>query len=217
MGSSSFLGTAASLSFSRIVLLPGSVVIHDLHVVGVAFLPAEADPPLVVDPNAVLPGSVPFQRLQLIAGRGGKVPQRSRAMQIEELASGRAFDGLEAGYRPIAEEHLRFLALVGLDHGSRLFSSAYYVSHYRPPRSIHQGLGTQEAKAPREGRSPSTENARADAPTMLILLLPRGAPLRGRTGGAGGPAGRRCSGAARVIEETRSVLSVWTKVTSASG
>src|SRR3989304_8881488 len=90
MGSSSFLGTAASLSFSRIVLLPGSVVIPYLHVVGVAFLPAEADPPLVVDPNAVLPGTVPFQRLQAIAGRNGKIMQGSRAVEIRVFFSGSA-------------------------------------------------------------------------------------------------------------------------------
>jgi hypothetical protein len=30
------------------------VVIHDLNVKGVAILPPEADPPLLVDPNAVL-------------------------------------------------------------------------------------------------------------------------------------------------------------------
>jgi transcriptional regulator with XRE-family HTH domain len=38
------------------------------------------------------------------------------------------------------EEHLRLLALEGLDHDSRLFSFAYYVSHYSTTRFHHQGL-----------------------------------------------------------------------------
>jgi hypothetical protein len=44
-----------------------SVVIHYLDVVRIAVTPREADPPAVIDPNAVLAGPVLFQRLQPIA------------------------------------------------------------------------------------------------------------------------------------------------------
>jgi hypothetical protein len=59
-------------------------------------MPAEADPPLVVDPDAVLPEPVPFQRFQLICGRHGKIPQCPRPMQIEKLAACRSLEGPEA-------------------------------------------------------------------------------------------------------------------------
>jgi len=35
-----------------------SVVINDLHIVGIAFFPSEADTPLIVDPNTVLPEAI---------------------------------------------------------------------------------------------------------------------------------------------------------------
>src|SRR5580700_10758457 len=47
-----------------IVLSPSSVVIHDLDIVRVPFAPGKADPPAVVNANAMLAGPVPFQRLQ---------------------------------------------------------------------------------------------------------------------------------------------------------
>src|SRR5947207_11479294 len=45
------------------------MVVHDLHAVGVAVLPDEADAPLVVDANAMLPRPVALQRLEPVAGR----------------------------------------------------------------------------------------------------------------------------------------------------
>lgn len=103
-------------------------------------MPAEADPPLVVDPDAVLSFPAPLQRLQLIGRRGGQVMQRLRPVQIEELAARRALEGPEAVHRSIVEEHFRFLALEGLDHGIRLFPFEYYVSQYSPARRLWQGL-----------------------------------------------------------------------------
>jgi len=48
---------------------PPSVVIHDLDVLGTVVSPGEADTPLIIDPDAVLPDSIAPQRLQTIARR----------------------------------------------------------------------------------------------------------------------------------------------------
>ena len=45
------------------------MVIGDLHVGGILAAPHEADPPLVVDPDAVLTPAAPFEGLQPIAWR----------------------------------------------------------------------------------------------------------------------------------------------------
>jgi len=37
------------------------VVIHDFHVEGIAFVPVEADPPLIIDPYTVLSGTFPVK------------------------------------------------------------------------------------------------------------------------------------------------------------
>ena len=51
---------------SILVLL--TVIIHELDVVGVVVVPAEAEAPLSVDPSTELPAPVAFQGLEPIAG-----------------------------------------------------------------------------------------------------------------------------------------------------
>jgi hypothetical protein len=45
------------------------MVIYNLDVVGIAVAPDEAQPPLVVDPDAVLPNPIAGQRLQAVRRR----------------------------------------------------------------------------------------------------------------------------------------------------
>jgi len=44
------------------------MIVHDLDVVGLTVFPPEADPPLVVDANAVLTRAISVKLLQTIAG-----------------------------------------------------------------------------------------------------------------------------------------------------
>lgn len=65
-----------------------SVVIDDLYIVCVVggFIPLEADAPLVIDANAVLPFAVALQCFQAIAGRHAKKVDAVRGVQQSELA-----------------------------------------------------------------------------------------------------------------------------------
>ena len=49
------------------------MVVDDLNIMGVAVAPAKADPPLVIDSDAVLSFSIAQQALQPIAGRSPEV------------------------------------------------------------------------------------------------------------------------------------------------
>jgi len=49
------------------------VIVDDLDLVSVTILPAEADTPLIVDPNAVLAGAPAFELLEPIAGRNAEI------------------------------------------------------------------------------------------------------------------------------------------------
>jgi hypothetical protein len=51
------------------------MVVHDLNLIGVIIPPKEANPELVVDPDAVLTRSVPLQGFQAIARRTPQVFQ----------------------------------------------------------------------------------------------------------------------------------------------
>ena len=63
------------------------MIINNLNLVGVRSLPSEADPPLIIDPDAVLPRSSAFQRFQSVARWHGHVPNGCGGMQLEQFTS----------------------------------------------------------------------------------------------------------------------------------
>jgi hypothetical protein len=78
-----------------------SVIIDDLDPFG-ALAPHKADAPLVIDPDAVLSASLPFQRFEAIAGRRPQVGQLGGHVQHVEFAHRHPPDGLERsnGFAP---------------------------------------------------------------------------------------------------------------------
>jgi hypothetical protein len=63
------------------------VVVNDLDVTRTGWRPAEADTELVVYPNAMLSGTISFQRLKSITGRHSEVLKPARDLQLSELAT----------------------------------------------------------------------------------------------------------------------------------
>ena len=60
------------------------MVIDDLNTLRMAISPKKADSPLVIDANAVLPLSIPFERFKPIRGRQPKIFQPdSRVNRVE--------------------------------------------------------------------------------------------------------------------------------------
>jgi hypothetical protein len=62
------------------------VVINDLDIVGVAFQPAKADAPLIIDPNTVLADSVSRELLKPVAGRHAQILQRADGIEHDQFA-----------------------------------------------------------------------------------------------------------------------------------
>jgi len=62
------------------------VVIDDLYVVNAVSLPTEADTPLIVDPNAVLPSPITLQRFQTISRRRIQFAEPSGRIDLDESA-----------------------------------------------------------------------------------------------------------------------------------
>lgn len=66
------------------------MVIDNFYIMHIAFLPEEANAPLVVYPNAVPAPSIPLQGFQAICRRHPQVIQAFRLIKGDELSQGRA-------------------------------------------------------------------------------------------------------------------------------
>jgi hypothetical protein len=62
------------------------VIIFDADFVGMALLPSECDAILIIDPNAVPTGLVPFQQLKPIAGGDAEILEPGRDVERLEFA-----------------------------------------------------------------------------------------------------------------------------------
>ena len=82
------------------------MIVHDLRVVGLPFPPREAESPLIVDPDAVLPRAIRLERFQAVARRNSKVFESPGRMKVEKLAARDPLDGPEAPSSLIAKESL---------------------------------------------------------------------------------------------------------------
>src|SRR4051812_23936000 len=65
-----------------------SMVVHDFDVVRLVLGPDEADPVLVVDPNAVLALSIAGEGLEAFAGRDPEIGEALGGIELVELAKG---------------------------------------------------------------------------------------------------------------------------------
>ncbi len=81
-----------------------SVVISDLYIERVSFFPDETDPPLVVDPDAVLTCPVFLKGLEMVTTIDRQHPEVSRGIQHQKLAASRLLDRLKSDYRLIVED-----------------------------------------------------------------------------------------------------------------
>jgi len=59
------------------------MIIHNFNFMGVAFVPAEANPPLIIHANAVLPFTAALQRFEPVARRHDHVPQFRGRVQCQ--------------------------------------------------------------------------------------------------------------------------------------
>jgi hypothetical protein len=70
----------------------GLMIIHNFNFVRIFALPTEADAPLVVDPNAKLPGAAALKGFQPISGRQPQVAQIAGTRQLRQFSQGHPFN-----------------------------------------------------------------------------------------------------------------------------
>ena len=62
------------------------MIVHDLNILGSAIVPAETDPPLIIDPDAVLPRAIASKSFKAIARRHTEIVERIRRMHHQQLS-----------------------------------------------------------------------------------------------------------------------------------
>ena len=68
------------------------MVVGDFDTVGVVVLPAEAEPPLLIDADAELAGAAAFEGFESVAGRVAEIGEEAGLVEHVELAPGGGLD-----------------------------------------------------------------------------------------------------------------------------
>ena len=93
------------------------MIIHDFYVISITIDPFKAYPPLIVDPDAVLPCPVAAELLQPVCWRNAEVVQCDGIVEHAKLAVVDLLDVLgQPGRSQAGEDAGGFLALEGFDH-----------------------------------------------------------------------------------------------------
>src|SRR5579864_7015175 len=94
------------------------MIVDDLNVRGAwrSILPRKTNPPLIVNPDAVLSFAVSLQSFKAITWQNGKVRQRHGCFESVELEPGGAFDAGKRFNMPTGREIPRSLIPVTEDH-----------------------------------------------------------------------------------------------------
>src|SRR3990172_4207303 len=134
------------------------VVVADLDVMGVSVLPAEADSPLVVDPNAVLADAVPGEALQAVPWRHAELVQSLGGVHEQQLAVRSSLHVRCQLARPLPLKHLPCLGVPeGSNHRGSVTRSINSVNRYyrgaQPNKALeltgrHPGCATLSSPPP---------------------------------------------------------------------
>jgi hypothetical protein len=103
------------------------MVVNDFDLERVPVFPTEADPPSLVDPDAVLTLPVPFQNFEMVAGRHHQVPENARPMKVQKLPPRGPFQRSIACPRQIVKQSRGCLVSEGLDHNLSILRDKSYV------------------------------------------------------------------------------------------
>lgn len=93
------------------------MVIHDLYVICVLATPDEADPPSIVNPDAMLSGPILLERFKRISRRNAQLFQFVHGVQLSELTKRHALNVRRyASTFPLVKKLFCFPIRKPLDH-----------------------------------------------------------------------------------------------------
>ena len=99
------------------------MVVHDLNLKSIGFNPAEADPPLIVHPDAVLPPAVAGQVLQPIPGDRSEIGNHHRRMDLVQPSFSDTRDTLKPAAELAPKDPLGLVVPERPNHSPRVLPS----------------------------------------------------------------------------------------------
>lgn len=109
-----------------------SVIVDEFDILSTSIVPGEADPPLIIDSNAVLPRPVVFQRLQPIAGRHTQRVEKAGGVDLRQLSEDGLLDtGINRWQLVAIPEPLSRLVGEGPDHATSVAGSTHRINDVR--------------------------------------------------------------------------------------
>jgi hypothetical protein len=109
------------------------VVVDDLDIVSVGADEAEADPPLIVDANAVLPQTVASKFFETVRGRDLEVEKTGCGVEHQQLAKRHSLEVRRRSTDPFApEKSFRVRVAKAANHSGAIDSNAirYYAQAF---------------------------------------------------------------------------------------
>jgi hypothetical protein len=92
------------------------MVINNFNIFGTSFCPSEADAPLPVNTDAVLPGSIALERFQSITGRYSQILEICRNFKLSQFPAGNCGDARKSLDAVSFRKGLGIGALEGSNH-----------------------------------------------------------------------------------------------------
>jgi hypothetical protein len=100
------------------------VIVHHFDLLRVAIFPHEADPILIVDPDAVLPTPISTENLEVIAWESAQIVEPLRSMQLHQLTLRNPSNISKPTRRITQEQRLRVSIPEGPDHLLKVLRTA---------------------------------------------------------------------------------------------
>jgi hypothetical protein len=72
------------------------MIVGNLNFKSIAITPYETEAILIVDPNAVLSGTIPLQGFQMVPGEYGKIRKSNRCVDLHEFSFNDRRQAIEA-------------------------------------------------------------------------------------------------------------------------
>lgn len=124
------------------------MIIHHFNIMRGTIAPDKAKPPLIIDPDAMLPSAITFQRFKPIVRRYAKILQAYRSIQHAQFAPCDGQNIRRKTLRDLSQKHQRCaLASEAFDHRNVLYRITGVMSSITTPED---GMSVERLDNPNE-------------------------------------------------------------------